>query len=284
MKKFILVIMLCILSLTACGENTENIETASQANLVQQSEDLNMDKDESVETSVPMSEDAEKNTDTGVEEESNEDIIAASAEAYLSDFDIHPLYAAFLRNEICVENPFVAEDNLTFFDEKDYEPESTFLEPPKSFSLVDVNDDGVAELIFDMKDGVDELMYILGVQNDGLVCYDIFETHTFRMSFTIYDNGCSWWGQNYDGGESVYYTYTDDGKACELIHFVKEESSETDLYYDYYYLDGNEGLKYSLESDEEYEDLAASYRGGDPVWYDCMTFADIPQYESDENS
>lgn len=265
MKKFILVIMLCILSLPACGENTENVET-----------------------SVPMSEDAEKNTDTGVEEESNEDTIEASAKAYLSDFDIHPLYAAFLRNEICVENPFAAEDsskkNLRFFDEKDYEAELTFLEPQKSFSLVDVNDDGVAELIFDMKDGVDELMYILGVQNDELVCYDIFETHTFRMSFTIYNNGCSWWGQSYDGGESVYYTYTDDGKACELIHFVKEESSETDLYYDYYYLDGNEGLKYSLESDKEYEDLEASYRGGDPIWYDCMTFADIPQYESDENN
>ena len=30
-----------------------------------------------------------------------------SAKAYLTDFDIHPLYAAFLRNELSVKNPFV---------------------------------------------------------------------------------------------------------------------------------------------------------------------------------
>lgn len=195
-------------------------------------------------------------------------------ETYLTDFNIHPLYAAFLRNEVRVANPYTANE-LTFFDDREYGFEC----PWKNFSLVDVNNDGDPELVFKMTQSPSEVLYIFGVQDDELICYDVFETHTTHMSFTVYDNGTVWWGQNYDGAESVGYTFTDDGKKQELIHFVWEETSDSNLYYDYYYLEGNEGDRFSLGSDAEYESLAASYgyMGEEPEWYDCESFSDIPQ-------
>ncbi|MCH5343859.1 MAG: hypothetical protein J1E64_07460 [Acetatifactor sp.] len=201
-----------------------------------------------------------------------------SAKAYLSDFDIHPLYAAFLRNEIRVENPFVPEGydyntELTYFDDRVAYDDHFW----KSFSLVDVNNDGNPELVFKMYNSPSEVVYILGVQDDKLICYDVQETHTSHMSFTVYDNGIVRWGQNYDGMETIYYTFNDNGKVHELIHFVWEESSDSDLYYDYYYLEGNEGARFNLRSNEEYESLISSYKGEEPEWFDCESFADIPQ-------
>ena len=213
-----------------------------------------------------------------IEWEIDTETIHKSAKAYLSDFDIHPLYAAFLRNEISVKNPFVPEGydyntELTYFGDRiDYEEDFW-----KSFSLVDVNNDGDPELIFKMYSSPSELVYILGVQNEKLVCYDIHETHTTHMAFYVYDNGIVYWGQNYDGEEGRYYTFTEDGKEHELIHFIREADSDSDLYYDYYYLEGNKEAQYSLQSYEEYESLAASYEGGEPEWFDCESFADIPQ-------
>ena len=198
---------------------------------------------------------------------------------YLADLDIPPLYAAFLRNETSVPNPFVAGDELGFFDDRDYaQEEYVFRNASKIFSLVDVNNDGVSELIFEIFDSPDELMYILGIQGDQLVCYDVFETHTSRMSFGIFDNGIGTWSQGYDGAEKIYYTYDEDGSPCELIHFVWEESdSDSGLYYDYYYMDGDETAKCSLQSNEEYEALQSPYEGGEPEWFSCGAFADIPR-------
>ena len=99
------------------------------------------------------------------------------------------------------------------------------------------------------------------------------------MSYTVYDNGIVRWGQNYNGAEAIYYTFTDDGKVHELIHFIWEADSKSDLYYDYYYLEGNEESRVSLQSNEEYESLVSSYKGEDPEWFDCDIFADIPQNE-----
>lgn len=84
-------------------------------------------------------------------------------------------------------------------------------------------------------------------------------------------------GQDYDGAEAIYYTFTDDGEAHELIHFVREAGSGSDLYYDFYYLEGNEESQSSLRSDEEYEGLVSSYEGEEPEWFDCEFFADIPK-------
>lgn len=198
---------------------------------------------------------------------------------YLADLDIPPLYAAFLRNEISVPNPFVAGDKLSFFDDRDYALEEHVFEcASKIFSLVDVNNDGASELIFEIYDSPDELKYILGIQGDQLVCYDVFETHTSRMSFWIFDNGIVTWSQGYDGAEKIYYTYDEDGSPHELIHFVWEEAdSDSGLYYDYYYMDGDETAKCSLQSNEEYEALVAPYKGGEPEWFFCDAFADIPK-------
>ena len=218
-----------------------------------------------------------------IEWEIDTETIHESAKAYLTDFDIHPLYAAFLRNEISVKNPFVPEDSgynteLSFDDDKEYSSEeSVFRSVWKSFSLVDVNNDGNPELVFKMYNSPSEVVYILGVQNDELICYDILETHTTHMAFFVYDNGIVEWGQNYDGEEGRYYTFTGDGKEHELIHFIREANSDSDLYYDYYYLEGNEESRFSLQSDEEYERLDSLYRGEEPEWFECENFADIPQ-------
>lgn len=201
-----------------------------------------------------------------------------SAKAYLSDFDIHPLYTAFLLNQISVENPFVPESydsntKLTYFDDR-VEYDDHF---GKSFSLVDVNNDGSQELVFKMYNSPSEVVYILGVQDEKLTCYDILVTHTTHMAFWVYDNGIVEWGQNYDGDEVRYYTFTEDGKERELIHFIRESDSDSDLYYNYYYLEGNEESRFSLQSNEEYESLVSSYKGEEPEWFDCESFADIPQ-------
>ena len=201
-----------------------------------------------------------------------------STKAYLSDFDMHPLYAAFLQNEISVENPYVQEGygydtELTYFDDR-LEYDDHFW---KSFSLVDVNKDGDQELVFKMYNSPSEVVYILGVQDQKLICYDILETHTTHLAFFVYDNGIVEWGQNYDGEEVRYYTFAEDGKEHELIHFIREADSDSDLNYDYYYLEGNKEAQYSLQSDEEYESLVSSYEGEEPEWFDCESFADTPQ-------
>lgn len=70
------------------------------------------------------------------------------------------------------------------------------------------------------------------------------------------------------------WTYTDDGKACELIHFIAEEDGRIS-----YYIEGNEDAKISLQSDEEYEKLLSYWEEepGWPKWFDCNMFAYIPQ-------
>ncbi len=267
MRKTIwLTVLACALSLSSCAETGEEAERIASS------------KEESAVDAEAESSEEESAVDAEAES-FKEESAAESGKAYLADFDMHPLYAAFLRNELSVVNPFAAENGeLTFFDEKNYESEAIFENARKSFSLVDVNHDGNPELIFKISDSPSKLMYILGVWDNELICYDIFETHTSHMDFFLYDNGNVSWGQNYDGDEEVFYTYTDDGKARELIHFIREDANaDSERYYDYYYFDGKEDSKYDLQSNEEYEELTASYESGWPKWYDCENFMDIPQ-------
>lgn len=197
--------------------------------------------------------------------------------SFVRDTKAELLYTAFLRNEIRVPNPFVPGDELSFFDDRVYaQDECVFENAAKYFSLVDVNHDGVSELIFRIYSSPDELMYILGVQGDQLVCFDIMLTHTVHMAFGIYDNGIVNWGQNYDGEEDVYYSYDSDGSPHELIHFVGGETDiDSGLRYDYYYLDGDETTKCSLQSNEEYENLISGYKGEEPEWFPCDSPVDI---------
>ncbi|MDE5892071.1 MAG: hypothetical protein K2H45_03995 [Acetatifactor sp.] len=255
-----------ILTLTSCGlqERGDVLNTAESREIEEYTGDTQTEGEDGGAAAEASSEMAET--------------IPETEETYLAELDIHPLYAAFLRGEISVPNPFESGSELSFFDDREYAREEHVFEyADKSFSLVDVNNDGVSELIFKIFNSPDELMYILGVQEDRLICYDIQETHTTHMSFGIYSNGIVTWGQNYDGEEEIYYTYDEGGVPHELIHFVREGTdSESDLYYDCYYRDGDETAKCSLQNDEEYEALVAPYEGGEPEWFFCDSFADIP--------
>lgn len=272
-----------ILTLTSCGLQEREIVPV----LTEIEDTVENTEETEAEDEAAVSESAEvilETTETEAEIWAEEDRIDTddvhdSAEAILADLDIHPLYAAFLRNEISVPNPFVTGDELSFFDDRKYsQEEHTFENAAKSFSLVDVNNDGVSELVFKIYDYPDVLMYILGVQGDKLICYDACETHTSHMAFGIYDNGIVTWGQNYDGDEDIYYSFDREGKPYELIHFVREDTdSDSDLSYDYYYLDGDEANKCILQSNEEYENLISAYEGEEPEWFSCNSFADIPE-------
>lgn len=272
-----------IMTLTSCGSqerktvpNLPEIEDA-----VEYTGETEVEDEAAVsETAEEIFETAETEADILTEEDRiDTDEINDSAETFLTDLDIHPLYAAFLRNEISVPNPYVTGDELSFYDDRKYsQEEHTFENAEKSFSLVDVNNDGVSELVFKIYEYPDALMYILGVQGDKLICYDAYETHTSHMAFWIYDNGIVTWGQNYDGDEDIYYSFDREGKPYELIHFVREDTaSDSDLTYDYYYLDGDETAKCILQSNEEYENLISAYEGEEPEWFSCNSFADIPE-------
>ncbi|MDE6320575.1 MAG: hypothetical protein K2M22_12905 [Lachnospiraceae bacterium] len=272
-----------ILTLTSCGsqkrETVPNLTEIEEA--VEYTGETEVEDEAAVfETTEAIFEAAETEAEISAEEDRiDTDDVHDSAEAFLTDLDIHPLYAAFLRNEISVPNPYMAGSELSFFDDRMYsQEEHTFESATKCFSLVDVNNDGISELVFKIYESPDELMYILGVQGDRLICYDVYETHTSHMAFGIYDNGIVTWGQNYDGDEDIYYSFDSEGKPYELIHFVREDTaSDSDLFYDYYYLDGDETTKCILQSNEEYKNLISPYEGEEPEWFSCRSFADMPK-------
>ena len=147
-----------------------------------------------------------------------------------------PLYKAFLNNEISVSNPYVEGMELTVMDDKDYETE--FVDAQKSYALVDVNLDEKEELIFKISSYPSELMYILGIYNNELICFDVYETHTKSIRFGVYEYGFVWQCQNYDGFEMIYYSYSDDGQPHEVRRFT--EGDEADM---------------------------AAHEGGEPEWF-----------------
>lgn len=272
-----------ILTLTSCGlQERETVSVLTEIeDTVENSEETEAEDEAAVpESAEVILETTETEAEIWAEEDKiDTDDVHDSAEAILADLDIHPLYAAFLRNEISVPNPYMTGSELSFFDDRIYsQEEHTFENAAKGFSLVDVNNDGVSELVFKIYEYPDALMYILGVQGDKLICYDAYETHTSHMAFGIYDNGIVTWGQNYDGNEDIYYSFDSEGKPYELIHFVREDTdSDSDLSYDYYYLDGDETNKCILQTNEEYENLISAYEGEEPEWFSCNSFADIPE-------
>ncbi|MCM1101603.1 MAG: hypothetical protein NC079_07545 [Clostridium sp.] len=217
------------------------------------------------------------------------DVASDSGAAYLRDFGMHPLYAEFLRGERKVTrfSPtlHLIMDSLGYFDDREFYMESAYDEEyHKMFAFADVNRDDVPELVFKMNSSPTEVIYLLGVVEDELVCFDVFETHTTHMAFSVCDNGIVGWGQNYDGNEEVYYTYGEDGSARELIHFRKEADTFSEPYsddYDYYYENGDENTRQDIRDHEEYESLCAPYRGEDLEWYDCDDFADTPQWKAE---
>ncbi len=137
-------------------------------------------------------------------------------------------YEAFLRNETSVANPYVEGMNLTVMDEKNYESE--FEDAKKKYAYVDVNNDDNPELIFKMSSETSELMYILGICDDELVCFDVFESHTRSIDFGVYDYGLVWEMQDYDGFEMTFYSYTTDGQPMEARRFTEENEADLAAY------------------------------------------------------
>ena len=142
--------------------------------------------------------------------------------------DRNPLYEAFLKNEISVANPYVEGMELTVMDDEKYESE--FEDAQKKYAYVDVNGDENPELIFKISSYPSELMYLLGVCDNELVCFDVFETHTKNMSFGVYDYGLVWEVQDYDGFVMYVYSYTADGRRMEARSFTKENEADIAAY------------------------------------------------------
>lgn len=138
--------------------------------------------------------------------------------------DADEMYEAFLKNEIGVPNPYVEGMDLTVMDDKNYESE--FEDVWKKYAYVDVNDDGSPELIFKICSNPSGLMYILGIYNDELMCFDVFETHTRNIAFGVYDYGFVWEIRDYDGFEMTFFSYTADGKPVEARRFTEANRAD----------------------------------------------------------
>lgn len=140
----------------------------------------------------------------------------------------NPLYEAFLKNEISVANPYVEGMELTVMDDEGYESE--FENAWKEYAYVDVNVDEKPELIFKISSNLSELMYIVGICDNELVCFDVFETHTKNIAFGVYDYGMVWEVRNYDGFEKTFYSYTTDGQPVEARRFTQEDGADIAAY------------------------------------------------------
>ncbi len=140
----------------------------------------------------------------------------------------NPLYEAFLKNEIGVANPYVEGMELTVMDDEGYESE--FENAWKEYAYVDVNNDENPELIFNISSNLSELMYIVGICDNELVCFDVFETHTKNIAFGVYDYGMVWEVRNYDGFEKTFYSYTTDGQPVEARRFTQEDGADIAAY------------------------------------------------------
>lgn len=140
----------------------------------------------------------------------------------------NPLYEAFLKNEISVAYPYVEGMELTVMDDEGYESE--FENAWKEYAYVDVNVDEKPELIFKISSNLSELMYIVGICDNELVCFDVFETHTKNIAFGVYDYGMVWEVRNYDGFEKTFYSYTTDGQPVEARRFTQEDGADIAAY------------------------------------------------------
>ncbi len=138
------------------------------------------------------------------------------------------LYEAFLENKISVANPYAEDINLTVMDDKKYESE--FEDTQKKYAYVDVNGDENPELILKISSYPSELMYILGIYDNKLICFDVFETHTKNIAFGVYDYGSVWMIQDYDSFEMTLYTYTADRQPIETRHFTEENKADITAY------------------------------------------------------
>lgn len=168
-------------------------------------------------------------TDTSLaEDKESENKEAEESSATPESGASNNLYDAFLKNEISVTNPYVEGMDLTVMDDKKYESE--FENVAKKYAYVDVNSDDSPELIFKISSDTSELMYVLGIYDNKLICFDVFETHTRNISFSVYDYGLIWEIRDYDGFEKIFYSYTEDGQQMVARRFTEENEADLAAY------------------------------------------------------
>lgn len=193
------------------------------------------------------------------------------------DIDMVDEYREFLCGRIELENPYNPETKISLFRDLDYEENKEDKLPQNDqerfFALLDTNGDSTVELIVKINSYDSESLLILNSQDEKWTVYDVFETHTKHISFSINSNGIVTWGQNHTGDEEIYYCYNESGQPEELVHFISTEKwletqgSDIDFCYEYYYLDGIESEPVYLSSTDEYEALILKLQGDQPNWY-----------------
>lgn len=202
-------------------ETADSAESAGEEQLSTQKDDAPEKRENSGQT-----ESAEKERQ---EASDDQEMIPDSQEQTKEVLDAgNPLYEAFLKNEIGVANPYVEGMELTVMDDEGYESE--FENAWKEYAYVDVNGDEKPELIFKISSNLSELMYIVGICDNELVCFDVFETHTKSIAFGVYDYGMVWEVRNYDGFEKTFYSYTIDGQPVENRRFTQEDGADIAVY------------------------------------------------------
>ncbi len=210
------------LVLSACGQKENTEEKRLIIEKIDVAKEVADEVDEVPKTQ--RADPADPDPKESVEEEQT--VIAKSDDEPEEAGDL--LYDAFLKNEISVTNPYVEGMNLTVMDDKEYETE--FEDAQKKYTYVDVNGDEKPELIFKISSYPSELMYILGICDNELVCFDVFETHTKDIAFGVYDYGFVWKIQNYDGFEMTFYTYTAEGQPTQARCFTQENEADMAAY------------------------------------------------------
>ncbi len=216
--------------LSACGqtEGAKEPQEDTERLVIEKMDDAdvqNMQNDDPTETDSTESIGQELTSNPQDEQEPIQDQ-QIQTEEVADERDL--LYEAFLKNEISVANPYVEGMNLTVMDEKNYESE--FEGAMKKYAYVDVNADDKPELIFTIGSATSELMYILGVCDNELVCFDVFESHTRSISFGVYDYGLVWEIRDYDGFEKTFYSYTEDGQQMVAKRFTQEDGADLAAY------------------------------------------------------
>lgn len=210
-----------MLVLSACGQT----ETAEET----QKDKVSLDIEKIDDMDELQKAQTEDLTDVDLTESAGQELTQnPQTQAEEAPDDMNSQYEAFLHNETSVANPYVEGMNLTVMDEKNYESE--FEDARKKYAYVDVNNDDSPELIFKMSSDTSELMYILGICDDELVCFDVFESHTRSIDFGVYDYGLVWEMQDYDGFEMTFYSYTADGQPMEARHFTEENEADLAAY------------------------------------------------------
>ena len=214
-----------ILVLSACGQTESAEEKQSEERLIIERID-DAGEVQETETADPAESAGEVQSATPKDDASEKRENSGQTES-ASDAG-NPLYEAFLKNEISVANPYVEGMELTVMDDEGYESE--FENAWKEYAYVDVNVDEKPELIFKISSNLSELMYIVGICDNELVCFDVFETHTKNIAFGVYDYGMVWEVRNYDGFEKTFYSYTTDGQPVEARRFTQEDGADIAAY------------------------------------------------------